>query len=166
MKRKLKKLSKIIITTIWLSIATPAFALVQVAFSPNQGAESLIIANINKAEHDIKIASYQLTSKPILRALHEKASQGVRVYILLDRTQTSHLDFYQGLNYKIDYKHKLMHNKFIIIDSRIVETGSYNYSANAEHKNAENVIVIDDANVVNAYIEQWKLLNEVEAVKK
>jgi phosphatidylserine/phosphatidylglycerophosphate/cardiolipin synthase-like enzyme len=32
-----------------------------------------------------------------------------------------------------------MHNKFMIIDGKILQTGSFNYSQAAEDSNAENV---------------------------
>jgi phosphatidylserine/phosphatidylglycerophosphate/cardiolipin synthase-like enzyme len=40
------------------------------------------------------------------------------------------------------------HNKVMIIDGRIVLTGSYNYTAGAEHRNAENLLIIKDRGVV------------------
>jgi phosphatidylserine/phosphatidylglycerophosphate/cardiolipin synthase-like enzyme len=42
-------------------------------------------------------------------------------------------------------KYAIMHNKFIIIDSKTIETGSFNYSAAATNKNSENVAQIENA---------------------
>jgi len=47
-------------------------------------------------------------------------------------------------------KNDFMHNKLMVIDDRIVVTGSYNFSENAE-KNAENMIIIESPQVAKAY---------------
>jgi len=38
-----------------------------------------------------------------------------------------------------------MHQKFAVIDSRIVLTGSYNWTASAENYNHENLLLFRDA---------------------
>ena len=43
------------------------------------------------------------------------------------------------------------HNKFAIIDNRIVITGSYNWTASAGARNDENLLVIDDTYIVQRY---------------
>jgi len=40
---------------------------------------------------------------------------------------------------KIDHEHAIAHNKIIIIDKRVVITGSYNFTNQAEHENAEKL---------------------------
>ncbi len=69
-----------------------------------------------------------------------------------------------GIPIRINRKYSIMHNKFLVIDGHTVETGSFNYSANAEKRNAENVIVIrNNANLAKRYLENWqKLWNEGE----
>ncbi|EKF67003.1 phospholipase D family protein [Serratia plymuthica A30] len=42
-------------------------------------------------------------------------------------------------------KYLAQHNKFLIVDSVTVQTGSFNYSSAASYKNAENVIVLLNA---------------------
>lgn len=44
-----------------------------------------------------------------------------------------------------------MHNKFVIIDSKILMTGSLNWSESAFKKNAENVIVLEDYKTAQEY---------------
>ena len=55
-----------------------------------------------------------------------------------------------------------MHNKFIIVDDKTVQLGSFNYTKAAENKNAENVMVLYDMPIVaKEYSSQWtKLWNE------
>jgi len=44
-----------------------------------------------------------------------------------------------------------MHNKFAIIDNRILLTGSYNWTFSANHRNDENLMVINDPVVISRY---------------
>ena len=41
-----------------------------------------------------------------------------------------------------------MHNKFAIIDNRLLLTGSYNWTFSANHRNDENLMVIDDPDTI------------------
>jgi phosphatidylserine/phosphatidylglycerophosphate/cardiolipin synthase-like enzyme len=64
-----------------------------------------------------------------------------------------------GIPTRVDYKYAIMHNKFIIIDGRNVELGSFNYTSAAEHKNAENVMVIrGNKDVADTYLKKWNRL--------
>ncbi len=57
----------------------------------------------------------------------------------------------------------LMHNKFVIIDRKIVITGSYNWSNNATFRNDENIVVLDDVGEIymDYFNELWdNMLNE------
>jgi phosphatidylserine/phosphatidylglycerophosphate/cardiolipin synthase-like enzyme len=51
---------------------------------------------------------------------------------------------------------KIHHDKYIIVDKRIVETGSFNYSKSAAEVNSENVIVIDDPATARKYLKHWE----------
>ena len=44
-----------------------------------------------------------------------------------------------------------MHNKFAIFDGKLMVTGSYNWTNNAEHFNYENAVFITDTNVIKEY---------------
>ena len=52
-----------------------------------------------------------------------------------------------------------MHNKVIILDERIVITGSYNFSESAE-SNDENMPILESADVATAYTEYFNALFE------
>ena len=59
---------------------------------------------------------------------------------------------------RADSRCAIMHDKFIVVDGRTVEEGSFNYTAAAEQKNAENVLVLHDLRVAEEYAEQWSKL--------
>ena len=49
----------------------------------------------------------------------------------------------------------LMHHKVMIVDGRIVVTGSYNWSWSAENRNDENLIVIMDEDIAREFEEEF-----------
>ena len=51
-----------------------------------------------------------------------------------------------------------MHNKFVIIDQRIVMTGSYNWTARATKANQENVVVIENSYLTTTFITEFNKL--------
>jgi phosphatidylserine/phosphatidylglycerophosphate/cardiolipin synthase-like enzyme len=60
-----------------------------------------------------------------------------------------------GVPVFIDNKPAIAHNKVIVIDTRLVIGGSYNYTASAEHRNAENVTFIASPVVAKWYAKNW-----------
>lgn len=50
----------------------------------------------------------------------------------------------------IDAAHAIAHNKIILIDHRVVITGSFNFSKAAEESNAENLLIIRDNSLIFA----------------
>jgi phosphatidylserine/phosphatidylglycerophosphate/cardiolipin synthase-like enzyme len=49
-----------------------------------------------------------------------------------------------------------MHHKVLIIDERIVVTGSYNFSASAEKRNDENTLVIHNPEVAALFLAEYE----------
>ena len=143
---------------------------VDVAFSPKQGATKLIINTIKNSEKSIFVAAYSFTSKPIADALVEAYQNGIDVKIVLDKSQRTakYSAFLEvknlGIPIRINSKYAIMHNKFMIVDGKILQTGSFNYSQAAENNNAENVLIIsDNTKVVKQYTQKWlELWNEAQ----
>ena len=52
-------------------------------------------------------------------------------------------------------KNYIMHNKFAIIDNRILLTGSYNWTFSANNRNDENLMIIDDPEIIARYQNQF-----------
>ena len=47
-----------------------------------------------------------------------------------------------NVDVRTDAHYAIMHDKFIVVDGRHVETGSFNYTYAASARNAENAIVV------------------------
>lgn len=124
--------------------------------------QGIVIGNLLKAQLSIHIAMAWFTNQKIADVLKVKAKENVDIKIVIhddfiNQEYGANLD---GLTYKlVKTQHGgIMHNKFCVIDNRVVITGSYNWSTKAETKNEENVIVDYSPDTVMKYALQFKEL--------
>lgn len=88
--------------------------------------------------------------------------RGVREEVILDQSQEtqkySSATFLanQGIPTYIDAKHAIARNKVMVVDQRIVITGSFNFTRATEEKNAENLLVIQSQELAKAYRDNWQ----------
>ncbi len=135
---------------------------ISVYFSPDGGCKDAIVKEIRAAKTDILVQAYIFTSAPIAKALVEAHKRGVKIEVILDKSQRtekySEADFLvnMGISTYIDAKHAIAHNKIMVIDSQVVITGSFNFTKAAEEKNAENLLVIRDNGLAEKYTANWK----------
>lgn len=135
---------------------------VEVFFSPRGGCTEAIIKEIDRAKTEILVQAYSFTSAPIAKALVDAHKRGVRVIVVLDKSQRtqkySSADFtaHAGIPTFIDAAHAIAHNKIMIIDKAVVITGSFNFTKAAEEKNAENLLIIRSKELAQKYIENWE----------
>jgi len=163
-----KRLFVILLWTFLLSPQVYAGQSTQAAFSPSPEAIALVQSTINQADHCIDLAAYSFTSYKIADALIEAKQRGVEVRVLLDKGQGKRhyraiKDLQEaGIQIRINRHYAIMHDKYLIVDDKTVETGSFNYTTGAEKRNAENVIVVkNNKKLAQEYMENWqKLWNE------
>jgi phosphatidylserine/phosphatidylglycerophosphate/cardiolipin synthase-like enzyme len=140
----------------------PASPQIQVYFSPNGGCTDAIVNALDQAKTSVLVQAYSFTSAPIAKAVVDAHKRGVQVKVILDKSQRtekySSADFlvHAGVPVSIDAKHKIAHNKVMIIDSETVITGSFNFTKAAEEGNAENLLIIRSTDLAAKYIENWK----------
>ena len=158
-------------------------AKVEVYFSPDGGAQDAIVERIEGAERAIDVAMYALTNREIAWALVRAHERGVEVRVLLDGDFDASCKYSKntflsrhGVNVKLDRSHIVggevqgyMHNKFAVVDGKVVITGSYNWTASAEHRNDENLLIITDAPKLcrkyeSQFVKLWTRGEPVEAV--
>jgi phosphatidylserine/phosphatidylglycerophosphate/cardiolipin synthase-like enzyme len=134
----------------------------EVYFSPQGGCTEAIIKELDKAKTSILVQAYSFTSAPIAKALLNGHKRGVKVAVILDKSQRrkqySSADFManSGILTKVDSQHAIAHNKVIIIDGEVVITGSFNFTKAAEESNAENLLVIHDSKLADRYVKNWQ----------
>ncbi len=136
---------------------------ISVYFSPNGGCTDAIIREIEKAEQTIKVQAYYFTSAPIAKAMLGAKRRGVTVTVVLDSSQQTHqyssATFFhdQGVPVFIDSRHGVAHNKIILIDDRVIITGSFNFIEAAEEENAENLVIIENKpDLMAAYLQNFE----------
>lgn len=149
-------------------ITLDATTQLQMGTSPDGGALQLVLSAIDSATSSIDVASYSFTSKKIAQALLNKHRQGVKVRVVMDKSQDS--DKYSsatflansGIPVRINSRYAIQHSKIMIIDERTVETGSFNFSNAAATRNSENVLVIwNRPELAQQYADYWlRLWNE------
>jgi len=134
-------------------------------FSPGPEPQAAILREIAKAREEILVQAYSFTSKPISDALIDRQRWGVKVKVLLDRTNanpgTSKGDecVANGISVAIDHDRPaepISHAKILIIDKKVGIFGSYNLSDQAM-RNSEVLVVEHDPDVVRALVENWEL---------
>ena len=152
----------IIILTLTLCLST--LAKTEVYFSLYDNPQKEIIKNINQAEAFINIAMYIFTDREIALPLIKVRDRGVKVRVYLDQDQVdykysqSRFLVQKGIKTRISTNNYIMHNKFAIIDNRILLTGSYNWTFSANNRNDENLMVIDDPEIIALYQNQFEKL--------
>jgi phosphatidylserine/phosphatidylglycerophosphate/cardiolipin synthase-like enzyme len=142
-------------------LCASAFAGTEVFFSPHGGCTAAVVKNIDSAKSNILVQAYTFTSAPIAKALVDAHKRGVKVFVILDKSQRtqkySSADFlrHAGIPTYIDSKHAIAHNKVMVIDGAKVLTGSFNFTKAAENENAENLLVISDRKLAAKYSANW-----------
>ena len=152
---------KTFLLALFLAVSIQA-ADIQVYFSPQGGCTEAVVANLDKATNTVLGQAYSFTSAPIAKALVDAKKRGVKVQVILDKSQRterySSADFVQraGVATFIDAKHAIAHNKIMVIDGETILTGSFNFTKAAEEKNAENLLVIQDAALAAKFTANWQ----------
>jgi mitochondrial cardiolipin hydrolase len=135
--------------------------VVQACFSPQGKCSSHILREIETAKKELLVAVYAFTNDELANALVQARKRGVAVQVIVDRefdlaNETSKGKFFEaqkiplrrvsGVKAKTQERDGgLMHQKFAVIDRRIVFTGSYNWTRSADNLNDENLLLFRDA---------------------
>jgi len=165
-----RTIALIAILTISISIVLPSTITSpqenlprwEVYFSSHGGCTDTIIKELNKAKDTVLVQAYTFTSAPIAKALLNAHKRGVKVEVILDKSQRTDkyspatFFFNAGIPVKIDSQHAIVHNKVMIIDGETVITGSFYFITAAETSNAENSLVIHDKKLAERYSNNWQ----------
>ena len=155
------------------ALAVPA----KVYFSPEGGAEEALVEILDGARQEVCIAVYFFTSRPLAKAVLKAHERGVKIRVIIDGTNES--DYSKGYylrkrgvdvryargvakpvrkSRKAKYrerKYGIMHHKFMVVDDKLVATGSYNWTASAQKWNRENLLVINSSSLARKYTREF-----------
>lgn len=145
----------------------------QILFSTEDHAISNLIALVNDAQVNIRFLAFSFTDYPLAKAMIDRSSSGVDVkgiYETFGSTSTgSEMKTFWCAHVPVrqDGNPSFLHDKIIIIDNRIVVTGSLNYSSNADDSNEENVVILDNPEIAALYLQEfeklWNQAHDLEA---
>lgn len=134
----------------------------RVCFSRPERCDTIIAEVLATAKQYVYVAVYSLTSDSLADALIELKDRGVEVKVVIEEQQAnvrgSEYNRLRsaGLDVRVDGNSGLMHHKFVVIDDRVVITGSYNWSMAAENENDENLVVIHGEEVAKLYRDEFE----------
>jgi inorganic pyrophosphatase len=142
---------------VFNGVGLPAYV-----FAPGVETEEWLLKAIAAARVSIDVAMFSCTSQRLREALLQARERqpGVKVRIVFDAVQYVNLIdmawfFLNGFDVRIAFglmpKKGAMHNKFVVFDGVLVQTGSYNWTENAKFNNFENAQFFDDPAIVAAY---------------
>jgi phosphatidylserine/phosphatidylglycerophosphate/cardiolipin synthase-like enzyme len=135
---------------------------VEVYFSPDDGTIARVIELVKDAQHSVRFMAFSFTDDDLAAAIIEKADSGLDVSGVLEKSQ-AHSNtggeyetlLSNGVDVRLDGNPASMHHKLIIIDERIVVTGSYNFSNSAKTRNDENTLIIHRPEIAGLYMEEF-----------
>jgi phosphatidylserine/phosphatidylglycerophosphate/cardiolipin synthase-like enzyme len=140
--------------------------------SEDPALEKAIIPIVKSAKKSIRFLAFSFTDYPLADAMSQRAQAGVDVAGVFEKTgsETEASELKTLICRKIpvrqDGNPSFLHDKVIVVDERIVITGSLNFSTNAEESNDENVIIIDNAEIARLYMQEfervWNLASDPE----
>jgi phosphatidylserine/phosphatidylglycerophosphate/cardiolipin synthase-like enzyme len=141
--------------------------VVEIYFSPDDGVQPRLVELLEAAQESIHFLAFSFTADPLGETMRGRAAAGVTVSGVMEAEQvasnsgTEYDPFLQaGLDVLLDGNTDLMHHKVIIIDERIVVTGSYNYSSSAEERNDENLVIFHNPEVAQVFMDEfWRVYN-------
>lgn len=122
---------------------------VQVRFSPEDGCMDRLIEAVKTAKRSIKFMAFAYTSEALFQAMKERMAAGVVVEGIFESRHAGWTDIKigplhaAGAKVRFDENPNAMHHKIIVIDDKLLCTGSFNFSDGADTSNDENLLIID-----------------------
>ena len=135
---------------------------VEILFAAEDEVMDELVPLINQSRDNIKFMAFSFTHDGLGDAMLAKAADGVAVSGIFEtrgsETEYSELPkmFCNNLAVRQDGNPGTFHHKVIIIDDRIVITGSLNFSDNANDSNDENVIIINNADIAQQFLQEFQ----------
>lgn len=166
-----------LLCAVLISADGNAEMVVQACFSPQGKCSAHILREIDQAKKELLVAVYAFTHDELANALVQAKKRGVTVQVVIDRefdagNERSKGKFFEAQKIPLrrlsglrsvtfEKDSGLMHQKFAVIDRRIVFTGSYNWTHSADSSNDENLLLFRDAGPLaeeyrKAFLNLWE----------
>ncbi|NXN74225.1 PLD6 hydrolase, partial [Himantopus himantopus] len=129
-------------------------------------ALSRLLRRLLSARRSLEICLFAFSSPQLGHAVRLLHRRGVRVRIVTDAQymglQGSQIGLlrHAGIQVRHDQESGYMHHKFAIVDRRTLITGSLNWTTQAIQNNRENVLVMEDAEYVKPFLDEFERIWE------
>ena len=136
----------------------------EVHFSPGNDCLHCLQHLLRQATSTVDICVFTITDDRIADSVIDAHHRGVVVRVISDDEKAndlgSDLSRLQSLGVAVacDTTPDHMHHKFAVFDSRVIVSGSYNWTRSAAERNEENLVVSDDARLLRAFQQRFEQL--------
>jgi phosphatidylserine/phosphatidylglycerophosphate/cardiolipin synthase-like enzyme len=134
----------------------------EVCFSPEERCDLKLVRFLETATSSIDLAVFDINLDQLVHAILVASRKGVRVRVLVDSRQAK--GAYSlvstlkkgGVEVKRGSQRGLMHHKFMVLDGKRIETGSFNYTNHASRANQENQVYLNDPEIVSRFVGRFE----------
>ncbi len=136
------------------------------------GVDKAIAADFDRAQKTIDAAVFDIRLPSLVDALARAAQRKVQVRVVTDYAANQDAKEYTDAIAKLesagvtvikDHRSALMHNKFAVIDNRLLWTGSMNFTPNDVYRNNNNMLRLDNAALIENYNQMFERLFQLRA---
>ncbi|TBR17215.1 hypothetical protein EPO15_17385 [bacterium] len=146
-------------------------ALPRRAFSDESRISAALVQVIDASRETLDVAIHGLQLREVAAALARAKARGVRVRIVMNETHVwprkpgekrspevqALLDGgFEMRALRGSREYGVMHNKFLVADSKLLWAGSYNWTRAADDMHLENVFLTDDAHRIGGFAGYWR----------
>lgn len=126
--------------------------------------ERALLADIDAAQRSVDAALYEYNLDSLAAALDRARRRGVRVRVALDRenledpadARWAGLVEAAGATVTWEESHAFQHSKFVIVDGRVLWTGSWNATLNDTYRNNNSLLRISAPAIVANYAAEFE----------
>jgi len=128
------------------------------------GPDDALAAAIDEARFSVDAAIYHLNLWSMRDALIAAHQRGVTVRVVTESDNMDEAEIQElieaGIPVVSDRREGLMHNKFVVIDSHEIWTGSMNFTVNGAYKNDNNLINLRSSRLAENYLAEFEEMFE------
>jgi len=128
---------------------------IKLYFAPSPKIDKGLCDFIDQARASLFVCIYDLDLQDVADSLIRASKRGVAVRVVTDsdnyRNAAVQSLLRAGMPVHQDNRKEIMHNKFVVLDSKRLWTGSYNFTSNCTFKNDNNAIALDSEPLAEFY---------------
>ncbi len=153
--------------------SSPAITLedgtrILVRFAPEDNISSSLLSLIQASQKSIYVLAYSFALNDLGNALIDRYDDGLDVMVIFEGEKAfsdsgGEARYLQraGVPIFMDGSgDSLMHEKVFIFDESVVSAGSYNFTRSADTKNDEQVLIIQNEEIVDAFLDEFDKIYE------